>query len=182
MLIPFLLFRYMVLYPLLWLLAKSPTAALQSVLHVLFLPTPFKRALAQVTAATDPSSQTPKPKQDIDDSMPEEVLKPGALYRECSIVTLKLPPLPEDFVKAKEEEEKKRKASKKTKDEEVVELEDDGEFGGELIGRTVWEWYEMKLKEWEEREKAKKPADKGKEKEQGDSKVPTGEIKPSTSS
>ena len=98
----------MVLYPLLWLLAKSPTAALQSVLHVLFLPTPFKRALAQVTAATDPSSQTPKPKQDIDDSMPEEVLKPGALYRECSIVTLQLPPLPEDFVKAKEEEEKKR--------------------------------------------------------------------------
>ncbi|KAK7691962.1 hypothetical protein QCA50_005367 [Cerrena zonata] len=159
------LILYLLLYPLLWLFAKSPTAALQTVIHALFLPTPFKRALAQVSAAADPSAQVQPSKQDLADKSPEEVLKPGALYRECSIVTLQIPPLPSDFVQAKEDEEKKRRASKKTKDEDVVELDDDGEFGGEIIGRTVWEWYEMKLKEWEAREKANKPVDKGKEKE-----------------
>lgn len=174
------LHRYFLLYPLLWLLAKSPTAALQSVLHVLFLPTPFKRALAQVTAATDPSAQESTPKPDIDDKMPEEVLKPGALYRECMVVTLQVPPLPEDFLKAKDEEEKKRKSSKKTKDEEVVELDDDGEFGGEIVGRTVWEWYEMKLKEWEAREKASKPAEK--DSKSGDKVQPSDTSKPSEAS
>jgi hypothetical protein len=33
--------------------------------------------------------------------------------------------------------------------EEVIELPDDGEYGGELAGRLVWEAYEAGLKVWE---------------------------------
>ncbi|CAL1711716.1 unnamed protein product [Somion occarium] len=173
---------YFLLYPLLWLFTKSPIAALQSVLHALFLPTPFKRALAQVSAATDPSSSSESNKQgDIDDRLPEEVLKPGALYRECSVVTLGVPPLPSKFIEAMEDAERKRKekAGKKGKmEEDAFPLEDDGEFGGEMVGRTVWEWYEMKLKEWEAREKANKAV----EKESKDTAQLAESSKPSTTS
>ena len=32
---------------------------------------------------------------------------------------------------------------------EVIELPDDGEYGSELVGRLVWEAYEVDLKAWE---------------------------------
>lgn len=161
---------------------------MQSILHVLFLPTPFKRALAQASAAADPVSAPTKPKSESkadkwDDALPEEVLKPGALYRECSVVTLKLPSLPTPS-EAKDKDAKKEESQAQGPDkgkgkgkqkaesetlEPAFELEDDGEYGGEAVGRMVWEWYEVRLKEWEAKEKAKieaeKKAKEGKEQE-----------------
>ncbi|KAI0074863.1 hypothetical protein K474DRAFT_1647473 [Panus rudis PR-1116 ss-1] len=169
---------YMMLYPILWLLTKSPKAAIQTVLHALFLPTPFKRAQATIAASLNPSPSTEptttteeQKKKNVsdweEDRTPEEVLKPGALYRECSIVRINVPPLPEDFVEKREkmqkEEQEKRKKSKLAED--AVTLEDDGEFGGEVVGRTVWEWYELKLKEWEAEEKRHKEKERKDEKE-----------------
>lgn len=172
--------RYIILYPLFWLLTKSPVSAMQSVLHVLFLPTPFKQALAQASAAADPASgeakSKPIDKQDKwEDALPEEVLKPGALYRECSVVTLKLPSLPpntetdgEGREESSEKDEGQRKENTKGKEKEkagpgnlkpAFELDDDGEYGGEAVGRLVWEWYEARLKEWEAREKVKVEAE-----------------------
>ena len=39
--------------------------------------------------------------------------------------------------------------NKEKRREEVIELPDDGEYGGELAGRLVWEAYEAGLKVWE---------------------------------
>ncbi|KAI9573202.1 hypothetical protein HD554DRAFT_2059768 [Boletus coccyginus] len=88
---------YFIAQPLLRLLAKSQTAILQSILHVLFLPTPFK------------SSQTTSP-----DNVPEEVLKAGAFEEQKDGV-----------------------------------MPDDGELGGVHLGQSVWESFEVALKEWE---------------------------------
>jgi hypothetical protein len=38
---------------------------------------------------------------------------------------------------------------KEEKRHEVIDLPDDGEYGGELAGRLVWEAYEANLKVWE---------------------------------
>lgn len=147
--------------------------AMQSVLHALFLPTPLKQALAHAYAATDPSSQPAegsktkstdeaKTKEDLF----TEVLKPGALYRECAVVTPFVPPLPPppEGLSGKQAEEKKsatkpgEKKSQTGKDgktevgEDLI-IEDDGELGGESVGRVVWEWYERQLKTWEASEK-----------------------------
>lgn len=94
------------------LLTKSTTSAVQSVLHVLFLPTPFKSTPRQGTDA------------------PEEVLKAGALYRECAVVNLRIP-------------------SPTTADASELQVPDDGELGGVHLGQAVWEGFEGALKEWE---------------------------------
>ncbi|KAG6918267.1 hypothetical protein DXG01_015641 [Tephrocybe rancida] len=134
---------YLLLQPLLWLLTKSPTASVQTVLHALFLPTPFK--VLPKTAPTGPTGKgTP-----IDASvteMPEEVLKPGALYAECAVVRLKLP-TPTDPLVANEKSQKKGKGKQGL--DEVLEIPDDAEYGGEVMGRLVWEAYEDALKAWE---------------------------------
>ncbi|GBE85001.1 hypothetical protein SCP_0701860 [Sparassis crispa] len=148
---------YALLFPLLYLLAKPPGAALQSVLHVLFLPTPFKRAQAHLAAslgadaaaAPTPSSDK-SPREEKEREAPEEVLKPGALYRECAVVRLE-PPVP-----PKEQE---------GEDEGKGGLPDDGELGGEALGRAVWEWYEARLKVWEKGAKTQGEAEKGRERE-----------------
>lgn len=94
--------------------------------------------------------------------MPEEVLLPGALYADCAAVKLQVK-IPEDM-KEKDREarietaKQKRENAKKGKgkvregvalDEQVVDIADDGEYGGELAGRLVWEEYEGALKVWE---------------------------------
>jgi hypothetical protein len=89
---------------------------MQSILHALFLPTPFK-----ISPARNPQK-------------PEEVLKPGALYRECAVVKLQVPKPP--------------KVDENVRDEVNVS-EDDGELGGEISGRLVWEYFEQELKRWE---------------------------------
>ncbi|KAJ7143915.1 hypothetical protein C8R44DRAFT_759138 [Mycena epipterygia] len=148
---PFGIVLYLLLYPLLMLFTKSSGAAIQSVLHVLFLPTPFK-VLSQ---AAGPNKTTNAKDKAGADAEPEEVLKPGALYAECAVVRLqvKLPQAEIDAdVKSAEDAEKKNAASgdaQKKKREEVLEVPDDGELGGELAGRLVWEWYEAALKVWE---------------------------------
>jgi len=55
-----------VLNPLLRILTKSPSSALQSTLHALFLPTPFKSLTG---SPNDPKKRAPG-----------DVLKPGTLY------------------------------------------------------------------------------------------------------
>ncbi|KAJ7165674.1 hypothetical protein C8R43DRAFT_216524 [Mycena crocata] len=129
---------YLLLYPLLTIFTKSSKATIQSILHVLFLPTPFKVLSAGKTAAAP-------------DAEPEEVLKPGALYSECAVVRLKLAvPQAEIDAEAAANEKAKKEAKKgKSKGEEVLEVPDDGELGGELAGRLVWESYEAGLKAWE---------------------------------
>lgn len=74
--------------------------------------------------------------------MPEEVLKPGALYAECAVVRLTVPTPPDTSVSEKSSQEGKGK-------EEVLDIPDDGEYGGEMVGRLVWEAYEDALKAWE---------------------------------
>jgi hypothetical protein len=64
----------------------------------------------------------------------EEALKPGALYSDCAVVNLKVPSPPDPLPKER--------------DEGKV-LEDDGELGGEVAGRLVWEGLEIGLKAWE---------------------------------
>ncbi|KAH8103493.1 hypothetical protein BXZ70DRAFT_889300 [Cristinia sonorae] len=145
---------YMFLYPVIFLLAKSSKTAEQSILHVLFLPTPFKRALAQVNSVADGSAPASAATPSPESYAYEEVLKPGGLYRECAVVNLKVPSLPPPPESAKPKDEKRGKGKGKQEDEFVV-IEDDGEFGGESLGRMVWEWYETRLKDWETKDKAR---------------------------
>ncbi|KIP09031.1 hypothetical protein PHLGIDRAFT_103486 [Phlebiopsis gigantea 11061_1 CR5-6] len=156
---------YVVLFPVIWLLAKSSDMAMQSVLHSLFLPTPFKRTLAQLSAAAHGSAESKNAPAENESPAPLptgsfiEVLKPGALYRECSVVMLPVLPLPpadpvdEKGKKVKEKEEGRTPSSQ----EDLLDIEDDGEYGGEGVGRLVWEWFENHLKMWEAREKERNP-------------------------
>jgi hypothetical protein len=151
-----LLTRYMLLQPLLRVFAKSSSTAMQSVLHVLFLPTPFKVLLQSSAGANDGKPEGAAKGSLIDSSLtdiPEEVLKPGALYANCAVVQLKMS-LPSSTVNqlASEQAQNEDKGNGKSKGavtEEVLEIPDDGEFGGEVVGRLVWEAYEEALKGWE---------------------------------
>jgi hypothetical protein len=128
--------RYMLLQPLLQVFTKSSTAALQSVLHVLFLPTPFK-VLPRKPKSTNEEKANPHNGK----VMPEELLKPGALYSECAMVRLEVT-LPKEIVTAKEND---ALGADESKD---ASIPDDGELGGELAGRLVWEAFEEELKRW----------------------------------
>ena len=126
--------RYILLNPLLRILTKSPASTLQSTLHALFLPTPFK------SLASTPG--------DARKRAPEEVLKPGALYAECAVVPVHIPatsvPPVED--KDKTQENKDR--------EDPGTRPDDGELGGVALGMQTWDDYERELKAWEAAEAA----------------------------
>jgi len=142
----------MLLQPLLRIFTKPSTAAMQTVLHALFLPTPFK-VLSQSSAGT--SEEQPKGAKGslidpVRTDMPEEVLKPGALYADCAAVRLRVP-LPSSAMEQLATEQEKNNDKGKGKDkstarEEVLEIQDDGELGGEMTGRLVWEAYEEALK------------------------------------
>ena len=85
---------------------------------------------------SDATSTDTSPKSSIvPTSFPEEVLKPGALYSECAAVQLQVTLL-ESITKEHSAKEEKT-------------LVDDGELGGELAGRLVWESFEKELKNWE---------------------------------
>ena len=97
--------------------------------------------------------------------MPEEVLFPGALYADCAAVKLQVK-IPEDMkekdrqARIEAAKQKREKGKGKMKegvalDEEVIDIADDGEYGGELAGRLVWEEYEGALKVWEKENPAK---------------------------
>lgn len=156
----------MLLLPLLHINFKSPKAAIQSILHSLFLPTPFKvlsQSISETTSETlsqkkeksddTPPKQSPSaPPRPISSSLiTEEILKPGALYAECAVVNLALSiPSPSSTeVEAEKEGSSKGKGKDKGLKEEVLQITDDGEYGGEVAGRMVWEAYEAALKVWE---------------------------------
>lgn len=82
-----------------------------------------------------------------DDDLPEEVLRPGALYRDCAVIRINVqkPEVPLDEGQA----EKK--------------ITDDGEYGGEVMGRLVWENYETSLKYREKDEGSKTNSEKKKQ-------------------
>lgn len=123
----------MILQPALRLLTKSPASAAQTVLHALFLPTPFKA---------------------VTGTQAGEVLKPGALYAECAVVHVRVPELPVDpsaNVEPKGPEGKDTKGKAKEGEGEG-EMPDDHELGGVRVGQAVWEGYEAGLKKWEQDE------------------------------
>lgn len=123
------------LNPLLRLLTKSPSSTLQSTLHALFLPTPFKFLSF---APDDPQKRAP-----------EEVLKPGAIYAECAVAPIRIP-----VALAPPAEEIDGGGNGKTPDSGTAQR-DDGELGGMALGMQVWDDYERELKVWEAAEAAK---------------------------
>jgi len=150
---------YILLQPLLRIFTKTPTAAAQTVFHALFLPTPFK-ALSQSAAGVNTEKAKGPKGNPIDPSateMPEEVLKPGALYADCAVVKLKvMAPAAVDEVKGGDI--RKERGENKAMEEEVLDIQDDGEFGGEVMGRLVWEAFEEALKAWEKAHPTKEEA------------------------
>jgi len=158
--------RYMVLQPFLRIFTKSPISSIQSILHVLFLPTPFKILANTTSATTKDTKNASSQRGPLDPSvleMPEEVLLPGALYSNCAAIKLEVK-IPEELrekdrqmraenIKAKGKGKSKGKG-KEDLTEEVLDIEDDGEYGGELAGRLVWEEYEGALKIWEQENSA----------------------------
>jgi hypothetical protein len=148
-----LVFRYTLLTPILILLTKSALSSIQSILHVLFLPTPFK-VLAQAGLRSPAGSEQTTKKGNVKGTpidnevleMPEEVLKPGALYAECAVVKLPLP-VPEGAPSASNSNSAKGKEKEKRRDL-TQDLVDDRELGGEATGRAVWEAYEVALSNW----------------------------------
>ena len=121
--------RYVLLNPLLRTFTKSPTSTLQSTLHALFLPTPFKYL---ASTSDDTRKRTP-----------EEVLKPGALYAECAVVPLHIPviSIPPTGDKGKGKDSGTQR--------DGSQPPDDGELGGVALGTQVWDDYERELKAWE---------------------------------
>jgi hypothetical protein len=124
--------RYILLNPLLRIFTKSPNSTLQTTLHALFLPTPFKYLSI---APDDPQKRAP-----------EEVLKPGALYTECAVAPI---PIPVTLAPPPEAE---GGSDGKTQGGEAAR--DDGELGGIRLGMEVWDDYERELKVWEAAEAA----------------------------
>ncbi|KAF8058635.1 hypothetical protein FPV67DRAFT_1427927 [Lyophyllum atratum] len=137
---------YLLLQPLLRVFTKSPSASVETVLHALFLPTPFK-VLGTKAPDAKPQGSKGSPIDSSLTDMPEEVLKPGALYAECAVVRLNVPAPPDPL--ASEQTDSKGKGKGSAGLEQVLEIPDDGEFGGEVMGRLVWEAYEDALKAWE---------------------------------
>ena len=106
-------------------------------LHGLFLPTPFKSEARN-------NNET--------DELTVEVLKPGALYADCSVVRVTPRAQPPKQTPPKDGEEKKAKGKGKQTDKPEDKsgvLPDDGEMGGEPLGRRVWENFEAALRVWE---------------------------------
>jgi len=173
--------RYLLLQPLLRIFTKSSSSSIQTVLHSLFLPTPFK-ILSQTTFSTTSTSGTsqsgeaakPPSAKDLSSlEMPQELLRPGALYSNCALVSLRVNVDPElvqqDKEKPNPQPAKAKGKGKQDLKEEVLDLEDDGEYGGELAGRLVWETFEQGLKVWE----ASSPVPPPKEKPPVDAVPPT---------
>lgn len=140
---------------------------MQSVLHVLFLPTPFKVLAQAAFKSADSDLHLPENKKGAQAKtslemasleMPEEVLKPGALYSDCAVVRLAVPAPKDETGVPKASSDTKGKS--KANPQAPINLPDDGEYGGERAGRLVWEALEEALKEWEASEPAKDDSSK----------------------
>ena len=83
------------------------------------------------------------------DELTVEVLKPGALYADCSVVKIIPRAQPHRQTTSENKTAKgKETHTDKTEDDSGV-LPDDGEMGGEPLGRQVWENFEAALRVWE---------------------------------
>ncbi|KAF8515333.1 hypothetical protein BU17DRAFT_93614 [Hysterangium stoloniferum] len=129
---------YVVLLPLLHLFSKSPTAALQTVLHALCVPKPITRRHVPVAedAAQVPRTQPLDLSQAPLHAPAEEVLVPGALYTDCAVVGLCIHPA-ETFIETLTEKVEPGKVD--------VGLDD------ECLGRAVWEVLEVGITTWKAR-------------------------------
>ena len=76
------------------------------------------------------------------------MLKVGALYPECAIVTLQVS-VPKKLVLLNPKTSSSRKGSWEAGVKEVLEIPNDGDYGREVTGRLVWEAYKEALKVWE---------------------------------
>ena len=106
-------------------------------LHGLFVPTPLKSEARN-------NNET--------DELTTEVLKPGALYADCSV--LRVTPRLQVPEKTPSEDGQEKLTKGKGKQADKLEdkpgtLPDDGEVGGEPLGRQVWENFEAALRAWE---------------------------------
>ncbi|KAF8499362.1 hypothetical protein JB92DRAFT_2982230 [Gautieria morchelliformis] len=150
---------YILLLPFLHLLTKTPTSALQSVIHVLCLPKPHTRR--HIPLAEDVAQPPPEPRPQISAQKPgvartteeEEVLVPGALYADCSVVRLDLGVSKSISLGIEDQGQHD--------DPEQFELG----LGNEPLGRAVWEALEDGVKIWEQKERPEEQTDeKGLEK------------------
>jgi len=116
------LILYIILYPLLLLVAKSSYSAMQTVLHVLFVPTQAKLRASELS--------DPQHKVTEDDV---KCLVPGGLYANCGVVRVDLP------VSISSSETGKSRDGKEA---------DQGESPADVLGRGVWETMEREVKEW----------------------------------
>jgi hypothetical protein len=116
-------------------------SSIETILHALFLPTPFKSL--QALGANTPTEGVPAEEGVAQRrTVPGEVLKPGALYAECAVVPLRVPPAPPP-------PETDGAPVEERKEERGAEAADDGEMGGVALGSLVWDEFERELKEWE---------------------------------
>ena len=86
------------------------------------------------------------------DELTVEVLKPGALYADCSVV--KITPRAQKPTQTTSRDGKNKTAKGKETQTDNTEnksgnLPDDGEMGGEPLGRQVWENFEAAVRVWE---------------------------------
>jgi len=123
---------YLLLFPIIFLLSKTSFSALQTILHVLFVPTRAKLRSSELSLSDPKRAQDPA-------SLEEEIrcLVPGGLYANCGVVRVKLPAAPP----SKEVEKKAEKRGEKEEDP------------SDVLGREVWEMMEREIKEWDESEK-----------------------------
>lgn len=162
------------LNPLFRLLTKNSNSTLQTVLHALFLPTPFKHLNAM---AANEAESTGDAERD------SEILKPGALYAECAVVRLNIPPppTPPETDSGEDVKGKGKEKEGSTSGCEKQKRKDDGEMGGEALGTLVWDQYERDLKVWEEEEDQRVKEKKEKQvKEAREKGIPTVNVRPST--
>jgi len=81
-------FAYLLLQPLLRIFAKTPSSAVHSVLHALFLPRSIAAGVTPVPTANGTPRARSQSRDRGDSGSPEdnEILLPGALYADCAIV------------------------------------------------------------------------------------------------
>jgi hypothetical protein len=131
---------------------KGSWFAMQSVLHALFVPTPFKSTIASPETRTNSTAPIAAA-----NDLVEEVLKPGALYAECAVVRVNVPSLPADSnADEKSSRKGKAKAKEDPQDDRPI-MGEDGEMGGVAVGTMVWENFEVALKAWEAKEPEPEP-------------------------
>lgn len=79
-------------------------------------------------------------------------MKPGALYADCSVLRVTPRVQIPERAPSKDGQEKLTKGKGKQADkpeDKSGTLPDDGEAGGEPLGRQVWENFEAALRAWE---------------------------------